>query len=59
MTEHLVLFCILALVSSLVYHALRRDSVSESVKLGGRRFLSFLVIALTLGVCLFFFTRWL
>jgi len=59
MIEHALLLALIALISSLVYHALRTDSVRDAIVLGTRRFLSFMLIAVVFGVCLQLFTAWL
>jgi hypothetical protein len=57
--EHVLLFALISLIASLVYHALREDRLARALALGFRRFLSFLVIAAMFGVFLQLFTRWL
>lgn len=59
MIQHILLFALLSLISSLVYHSLRADCLKTAILVGLRRFLSFLVVALAFGVVLMFFTRWL
>ena len=59
MSAHIVLFAVIALICSLVYHSLRVDSLQAAVILGLKRFISFFLIAVVFGVALQLFTRWL
>jgi len=59
MIEHVLLFSVIALISSLVYHSLRAESLRAAIIQGTKRFVSFLVIAVVFGVALHYFTRWL
>lgn len=59
MTAHVLLFALIALISSLVYHSLRVDSLKDAVVRGSWRFLQFFLLALVFGAGLLFFTRWL
>jgi len=59
MTAHVLLFAVITLISSLVYHSLRVDSLRAAVVLGLKRFVSFFLIAVAFGVALQLFSRWL
>lgn len=59
MMVHVLLFALITLICSLVYHSLRVDSLRAAVRLGLKRFASFSLIALLFGAALQWFTRWL
>jgi hypothetical protein len=58
MIPHLLLFLLLALISSLVYHALRVENVRDAAVAGLKRFLSCVVITVIGSIVLQLFTRW-
>ncbi len=58
MIQHVLLFLLITLISSLVYHALRVDCVKSAAITGLRRFVSFVLVGGVSGVLLWLFTRW-
>ena len=60
LVEHLVLFAILVIASTIVYHGLRREDVKEIILSGLARSLFFIVVSLLVfGVGGFLFSTWL
>ena len=59
MIAHALLFGLISWIASLIYHALRNDDLPGALVAGTRRFLSFYVVAIVVGVGLLYFTRWL